>query len=218
MSTSLSLMIASSDEHFREMVRDNLLNVPDIQDRRGVSRRWRRTCTSACCRIWSAIRRRPDHRSLGRSRSGLQGAGASEAGRARSVRDRLATIIADGETVIAAHARRAPTNSCCSRSSAPSSATPWRASNARRKRAGAGGEQAGQGLHLPRHEGRRRHHHAGRQLRRGAGAAQAVHRADRSGLDRQRCRHAAGRCAAVHACWKWPRTEHAWIRRCSKAS
>lgn len=31
MSTSLSLMIASSDESFREMVRDNLLNVPDIK-------------------------------------------------------------------------------------------------------------------------------------------------------------------------------------------
>jgi pilus assembly protein CpaE len=31
MSTTLSLMVASSDEHFRETVRDNLLNIPDIR-------------------------------------------------------------------------------------------------------------------------------------------------------------------------------------------
>ena len=31
MSTQLSLMIASSDEHFREQVRDSLLNIPDIK-------------------------------------------------------------------------------------------------------------------------------------------------------------------------------------------
>jgi pilus assembly protein CpaE len=31
MSTTLSLMVASRDEHFRETVRDNLLNIPDIR-------------------------------------------------------------------------------------------------------------------------------------------------------------------------------------------
>ena len=53
--SNTTLLIASSDEHFRETVRENLINLPKakiVAEYQEVAQ----TCTSACCRIWSGIR------------------------------------------------------------------------------------------------------------------------------------------------------------------
>ncbi len=52
---SIIFLVASSDEHVRELVRDNLLNVQNAKVAAEYPLRSRRTCISVSCRIWSVI-------------------------------------------------------------------------------------------------------------------------------------------------------------------
>ena len=66
--SNTALMVASSDEHFREMVRDNLLNIPNAK----IIAEYQEVAANLYIRVLQDLerhpQRRPDHRSLGRSR------------------------------------------------------------------------------------------------------------------------------------------------------
>ena len=119
-------MVASSDEHFREMVRDNLLNIPNAK----VVAEYQEVSPNLYIRVLQDLERHPeagaDRRHLGRPRDCAQVPGTLK----QAVPDLYVIVSnyhADGETVIAVRCAPAPTIFCCSRSSAPISATRWRA-------------------------------------------------------------------------------------------
>ena len=95
-----SLLVASSDEHFREMVRDSLLNIPNAK----IAAEYREIAPNLYIRVLQDLERNPGGgpgcRSLGRSRGRHQGLE-----RVKQAAPDLFVIAsnfhADGETVIA---------------------------------------------------------------------------------------------------------------------
>ena len=87
-----TLLVASSDEHFREMVRDNLINLPDAK----IVAEYQEVAANLYIRVLQDLERhparRPDRRYLGRSRGRHQGDREGEAGGAGPVRDGVATF------------------------------------------------------------------------------------------------------------------------------
>ena len=140
--SNTALMIASSDEHFREMVRDSLLNMPNAK----IVAEYQEVAANLYIRVLQDLERNPsaglivDHfRRPGRRH---QGRGEGEAGGARPVRDRLQLPRRrrNGDRL---HARRRQRVPAAAASSAPNSATPWRAWSARPSSRTAGESKLG---------------------------------------------------------------------------
>ena len=84
-----TLLVASSDEHFREMRARQPAQYAQRQDGRGIPGGGRQPLHPRVAGSGAAPRRRADRGSLGRSRGRHQGHREGQAGGARPVRDRL---------------------------------------------------------------------------------------------------------------------------------
>ena len=167
MSVPFALMIASSDETFREMVRDNLLNVPESK----VGSEYQEVSSNLYVRVMQDLERHPNAAVI------LDMAGDTEQGlksleRLKQAVPDLYVIAshyhADGETVI--QALRAGANDFILQ---PIKRTDFREAMARFERAPRRvlyRQQAGQSLHFRRDPWRRGHYHSGGEFRGGTGA------------------------------------------------
>ncbi len=191
-----TLMVASSDEHFREMVRDSLLNIPEAK----IVAEYQEVAANLYIRVLQDLERHP-HAGLIVDLSGDPDGAIKAIEKVKQAAPDLFVIAsnfhADGDTRHRLHARRGQRISAAA---AQAHRVPRRhgAPGPRAPPDRPGRKQARQDLHLPRHPRRRGHHHPGREFRVRAGAAQALQRDPRPGLDRQRRRHATGRVAAIH--------------------
>ncbi len=100
MSSSIVLMVASSDEHFREMVRDNLLNIPNAK----VIAEFQEVAPNLYIRVLQELERQP-HAALVLDIPGDPEAGIKALEKVKQAAPDLYVIAsnyhADGETVIA---------------------------------------------------------------------------------------------------------------------
>src|SRR2546421_541828 len=100
MSSPLVLMVASSDEHFREMVRDNLLNVPNSK----VGSEYQEVAPNLYIRVLQDLERNPNSALILDLSSDTE-AGIKALERVKQAAPDLFVIVshyhADGETVIA---------------------------------------------------------------------------------------------------------------------
>lgn len=100
MSSSIVLMVASSDEHFREMVRDNLLNIPNAK----VAAEFQEVAPNLYIRVLQELERQP-HAALMLDISGDPEAGIKVLEKVKQAAPDLYVIAsnyhADGEVVIA---------------------------------------------------------------------------------------------------------------------
>src|SRR5215472_13190252 len=193
---SPTLLVASSDEHFREMVRDALLNIPNAK----IAAEYQEVAPNLYIRVLQDLERTPGA-GLVIDLSGDPETAIKAMERVKQAAPDLFVIAsnfhADAETVISC--MRAGANEFLLQ---PLKRTEFRDAMGRLERAPktvVPGESKLGRIYLHRHEGRRRHDYHGCEFRRRAGAAQDFHGPDRSRLCRQRLRHAGRRVAAIHA-------------------
>ncbi len=100
MSSAIVLMVASSDEHFREMVRDNLLNIPNAK----VAAEFQEVAANLYIRVLQELERQP-HAALVLDIASDPEAGIKVLEKVKQAAPGLYIIAsnyhADGETVIA---------------------------------------------------------------------------------------------------------------------